>query len=210
MLNHTVQQIAASLAERFRILESLLRQSPKEQTDPMTSANGHGRLVAPETVRFERLLPGPIDRVWAYVTDGEMRGKWLASGVWNLRVGGRVELNFMHADLSPIKEPPPPGFEQMAGGHSAVGEVLAIDPPRMVAITWEGGSNVTFELAERGDEVLLTLTHHKLASRAEMLNVAGGWHTHLGVLEDQAHERTPKPFWSAWLALKGEYESRLP
>lgn len=183
--------------------------SPKEQSDTMTSANGHGRVVAPDTVRFECLLPGPIDRVWAYVTDGEMRGKWLASGAWDLRVGGRVELNFMHADLSPIKEPPPAGFEQMACGHAAVGEVLAIDPPRMVAITWEGGSNVTFELAERGDEVMLTVTHRKLATRAEMLNVSGGWHAHLGVLEDQAHGRTPKPFWSAWLALKGEYESRI-
>ena len=167
-------------------------------------------MIAPDTVRFERLLPGPIDRVWAYVTDGEMRGKWLASGAWDLRVGGRAELNFKHSDLSPIREPAPAGFEEMdAKGHQAIGEVLALDPPRMVAITWEGGSEVTFELTARGEEVMLTLTHRKL-TRADMLSVSGGWDAHLAVLEDQANGRTPRPFWSTWLALKGEYESRIP
>ena len=27
-------------------------------------------LVEPGTVRLERLLPGPVERVWAYLTDG--------------------------------------------------------------------------------------------------------------------------------------------
>lgn len=177
----------------------------------MTSTNAHGRVTAPQTVRFERLLPGPIDQVWAYVTDGGMRGKWLATGTWDLRVGGRAELNFKHADLSPIKEPAPAGYEEMATkGHQTVGEVLAVDPPRLVTITWDGGSEVTFELSERGDEVLLTVTHRKLPSREEMLSVSGGWHAHLAVLEDQARGRTPRPFWSTWTALKGQYDTIIP
>lgn len=181
---------------------------PKEHSDPMTSAHGHGRVVAPDTVRFERLLPGPIDRVWAYVTDGEMRGKWFASGDWDLRVGGRVELNFNHADLSPIKESPPPGFD--GKGHQSVGEILAIDPPHLVTITFDGGSDVTFDLSERGEDVLLSITHRKIANRAAMLSYSGGWHSHLAILEAHANGRTPPPFWSTWTALKGQYESIVP
>jgi hypothetical protein len=30
-----------------------------------------------------------------------------------------------------------------------------------------------------------------------MINVAGGWHTHLGILVDRLNERVPPPFWSA-------------
>lgn len=27
----------------------------------------YGTVIAPNTIRFERLLPGPIERVWAYL-----------------------------------------------------------------------------------------------------------------------------------------------
>jgi len=53
------------------------------------------------------VLPGPIERVWAYLMESEKRGKWLATGNMELRVGGRVELHFCHADLSPHAETPP-------------------------------------------------------------------------------------------------------
>jgi uncharacterized protein YndB with AHSA1/START domain len=44
----------------------------------------YGTIIAPNTIRFERLLPGPIERVWAYLTDPEKRAKWLASGPMDL------------------------------------------------------------------------------------------------------------------------------
>jgi len=31
-----------------------------------------------DTVRFERLLPGPIERVWDHLTDPELRQTWMA------------------------------------------------------------------------------------------------------------------------------------
>ena len=40
----------------------------------------YAKRVSKDAVRFERLLPGPIERVWSYLTDSEKRGKWLASG----------------------------------------------------------------------------------------------------------------------------------
>ena len=48
-------------------------------TDAAT-LSAHGELLEPMTVRIERMLPGPIERVWSYLTDSEMRGRWLATG----------------------------------------------------------------------------------------------------------------------------------
>jgi len=67
----------------------------------------YGTFTEPGTIRFERLLPGPIERVWSYLTESKKRGKWLATGEMELRVGGNVELIFNHADLSPHTEQVP-------------------------------------------------------------------------------------------------------
>jgi uncharacterized protein YndB with AHSA1/START domain len=48
----------------------------------------YGVVTEAGTIRFERVLPGPIERVWAYLTESKERGKWLASGEMDLRVGG--------------------------------------------------------------------------------------------------------------------------
>ena len=60
----------------------------------------YATVTAADTVRLERVLPGPIERVWAYLTEPEKRAKWFAGGPMELRVGGRVEFKFRHADLS--------------------------------------------------------------------------------------------------------------
>ena len=31
----------------------------------------NGTLLNPQTLQFQRLLPGPIERVWDYLTDAE-------------------------------------------------------------------------------------------------------------------------------------------
>ncbi len=43
---------------------------------------------------------------------------------------------------------------------------------------------------------MLVLTHRKLATRDDMIDVAGGWHTHLGVLAARLAGRSPGPFLS--------------
>lgn len=183
-------------------------------SEAMTKMEGQGQVTGPREVRFSRLLPGPIERVWDYITDAELRGKWLAAGPIEPRVGGRVELNFRHANLSPVQEEPPERYRDMhEKGHTQVLEVLTYDPPKLLKITWGGGdapSEVTFELAPEGDEVRLLLTHRKLAHRGEMVNVSSGWHIHLGILEDNLAGRTPRPFWSAWKAQEGAYDAILP
>jgi Activator of Hsp90 ATPase homolog 1-like protein len=66
----------------------------------------YGVVTEARTIRMERLLPGPIERVWDYLTDSTKRGKWFATGKMDLRPGGSVEFFFNHADLSAEKTPP--------------------------------------------------------------------------------------------------------
>jgi hypothetical protein len=39
--------------------------------------------------------------------------------------------------------------------------------------------------------------------------VTSGWHTHLGILDDQLRGRVPRLFWSTHAALETEYEKRI-
>ena len=42
--------------------------------------NGLGTLIEPGTLRMERTLPAPIERVWAYFVEPDKRAAWLAGG----------------------------------------------------------------------------------------------------------------------------------
>jgi len=171
-----------------------------------------GQATAPGEVRIERWLPGPAERIWAYLTDSEKRGQWLAPGRMELRVGGRVEHHFHHADLSHEKTPPPPN-EAYAAGHVLHGTITRCDPPRLLGYSWgdaAGDSEVTFELTPQdGGEVLLVVTHRRLGTRQAMASVAAGWHTHLGILADHLAGRDPRGFWSTHARLEAEYTRRF-
>ncbi len=172
--------------------------------------NDYGTVLSPPEVRFERLLPGPIETVWAYITDSRKRGEWFASGPMELRVGGKIQFHFKHSDLSPNTAPPPERFREMdRTGHESSGEVTEIDPPRHLAFLW-GNSEVVFDLEPKGDKVLLILTLRRLPSREEMLGVMRGWHAHLAILVDKANGRVPPAFWDVWRATDGVYDKRLP
>jgi hypothetical protein len=43
-----------------------------------------------------------------------------------------------------------------------------------------------------------------------MVDVSGGWHSHLDVLADIAYDRPRRRFWSIWEGLEEEYAQRLP
>lgn len=171
----------------------------------------HGAATGPGEVRLERLLPGPAERIWAYLTDGEKRGTWLAPGAMELRVGGRVEHHFRHADLSPEKHPPEK-YGAYDEGHVVHGTVTRCEPPHLLAYTWgdrDEDSEVTFELHPRGRDVLLVVTQRRLRSRDGMASVAAGWHTHLGLLADHLAGHPPRGFWSTHTRLEAEYSRRF-
>jgi uncharacterized protein YndB with AHSA1/START domain len=173
-----------------------------------------GHFTEPGTIVFRRVLPGPIERVWEYLTDPEKRGKWLASGEMELVVGGKVELHFHHADLSPIPEEVPEKYCTPEGSVSFTGRVTRCEPPRVLAYTWAESrgedSEVTFELSERDGKVELLLTHRRLGDDHDvLLSVAAGWHTHLGILVDRLAGTTPWPFWTTHEKHEADYTQAL-
>jgi uncharacterized protein YndB with AHSA1/START domain len=162
------------------------------------------------TVRFERLLPGPIERIWTYLTDSEKRKMWIAAGDMELRKGGKTHWFFQHKNIAKQGSPVPEAFKKVhQEGHVMNGEVLTIDPPRLLSMTWGEHSEVTFELTEQSNsDVLLTVTHRKL-TLGDMKNVMPGWHAHLGLLADLLNGRDPGDFWVTWQQMHTHYGAQL-
>lgn len=178
----------------------------------MENQDRYGTITAPNTIRFERTLPGPIERVWSYLTDPEKRGKWLASGPMELRVGGAARLTWLHREYAAGEELPEQ-FRNMEKGHSMDATVTRCEPPRLLAFTWgkrvEALSEVVIELTERGNDVLLVLTHARLPNQKDLLGISGGWHTHLDVLVELVNGRSSTGFWSKLMRLNAEYPQRI-
>ena len=167
----------------------------------------YGVLTEPATLKIQRLLPGPIERVWAYLTDSKLRRKWLAAGEMEMRVGATFELVWRNNELTNPPGRRPEGFGEE---HRMQSRITECDPPRKLAFSWQGSGDVSFELEPKGSKVLLTVIHRRLPDRATMGKVGPGWHAHLDVLVARVSGEEPEPFWDSWFRLKDEYDRRLP
>lgn len=165
--------------------------------------------LAEDVVRIERDLPGPIEKVWAYLTESDKRETWFARGPMELRQGGKVELTWENSKLSQNDDPPPPAFADKKV-HSLTGRILECEPPRLLSFQWGGDADsiATFELTPKGNRVQLVITHSRLSGRPGKINVSGGWHAHLGILEDILDGKTTRPFWRNFAKLHAEYDKR--
>lgn len=170
--------------------------------------DAYGVITEPATLTMQRLLPGPIERVWAYLTDSDLRRQWMAAGPMEQAAGAEFELTWRNDELT---DPPGARPENFGPEHRMTSRILEIDPPRKLAFTWYEKGEVIFDLKPVGGKVLLTLTHKGLGDRPMRLMVGAGWHVHLDLLADRLSSRTPKqPFWDGWQALRGEYDRRIP
>jgi uncharacterized protein YndB with AHSA1/START domain len=160
-----------------------------------------------DVLTIQRLLPGPIERIWSYLTDSELRRKWLAAGALEPQAGGAFEFTWRNDELTNPPGQRPPGFGEE---HSMQGKVLEISPPRRLLITWGAASDVLFELTPEEDQVLLTVVHRRPPSREVLLNVSAGWHAHLAVLVALLTETQPQPHWDLFSRLRLDYDQRLP
>jgi uncharacterized protein YndB with AHSA1/START domain len=127
-------------------------------------------------VRLERLLPGPITRVWDHLTRPELLPGWFGGhSSIEARVGGAVSLMNGHVRGTVTRWAPP---HQL----SYTWNVFAPgDGPDAVSAYPE--SYLTMTLEARGEQVLLILDHLPVLERFEKQN-AMGWHTFLDILTD--------------------------
>lgn len=173
----------------------------------IVTINTHGELIEPATLKIQRLLPGPIERVWSYLTDGELRRRWLAGGGMELTPGAEFELVWRNDELS---DPPGVRPEGFAEEQRMKSRIIACEPPRKLVFSWANGGEVSFELEPKGKDVLLTLVHDRLGDRSNRLGISAGWHMHLDIMAAHLANAEPESFWQGWQRLRAEYDQRQP
>ena len=131
-------------------------------------------------VRFERIYPHPVERVWRSITVPEEMASWFPNTVEvDLRVGGAMRFTFDPHLAEPMD-----------------GRVVELDPPKVFAFLW-GKDLLRLELAPEGVGTRLTLT--QTLEPDEAARNAAGWHV---CLDKLACEDTD------WEPLYEEYQRR--
>lgn len=172
-----------------------------------TNRDGYGMVPQPGTLKIERLLPGPIQRVWSHLSESGLRRRWLAAGELPAKVGSPVEFVWRNDELNDPPSQRPAGFPEEQRMH---GRIIAFNPPRSLSIAWDGFGELSYFLEEKADQVLLTMTQRGLPSRDIVVMFASGSHMHLDILEALLIGATPPQFWDGWSRLQEEYGERLP
>jgi uncharacterized protein YndB with AHSA1/START domain len=152
--------------------------------------------IGSDAIRLERLLDAPIETVWRYLTEAELRQQWFMGGTDAAGVG-EFDLLVDHDKLSTDKVPYPESFECFKGAVWSE-KVIRFEPPRLLETTFQGGKNgiVTYELQPEGNRTRLVLTHSKIESPSGFQDFGGGWNSHLTVLEEKLAGRSVRNFWA--------------
>jgi uncharacterized protein YndB with AHSA1/START domain len=153
--------------------------------------------IAPDCLRFERLLDAPLDKVWRYLVDPDLRARWFMAGPTDLKVGGAFGLTMEHDRLSDRSVPMPERYRPYVG-HSWAERITRLEPPHLLAFTWENGDagEVTFELSDVDGRTRLVLTHTGLRGPDDAVNFGGGWHSHLAALEQRVQGKVVPNYWA--------------
>jgi len=146
------------------------------------------------TLRFDRHLRHPIERVWRALTDQADLAHWYpqtVEGEW--RVGGK--LTFLDSSM------PDKPFE---------GVIWEFDPPRLLAHSW-GDDFLRWELEPDGPDATRLVLRNRIVDRTwPAWSTGAGWHACLDAL---AHRLDGEPI--PWTITEGakqlepEYRDRL-
>ena len=126
-------------------------------------------------IHVDEFLPYPPERVWDALTDSASLARWLMPNDFVARVGHRFT----------FVTDPVPGTDFDGIVHC---EVLELDRPHRLRISWAGGqavrTTVTWRLAPEGRGTRLLLDHEGFdpddpAQQAARHVMGGGWRSHL-------------------------------
>lgn len=166
-----------------------------------------GSILDLHTVELKRLIPGPIELAWDYLTKPELLKTWFADMSVEPRVGGAVVIRFSE--------------DESCNTTGVRGTVSEFRKPHVIAFSWfqqrlqPDGSRkgvdegaVRFELAERGEKVLLTLLHTGLPIH-ELASHSAGWDSFLGNLDSLMSGRGKIDFMAVFNELRPRYVERI-
>jgi uncharacterized protein YndB with AHSA1/START domain len=143
-------------------------------------------------LRFERRLAHSRDKVWRAITDPAQLTRWFPADLdYDLAPGAKIRFDFRDGE-----------------GPTLDGEVTELDPPRLLAYTWDRDL-LRFELRPDGEGCLLVFTH-AFDDRGEAAKVGAGWHAHFDLL--QARLDGQDVGWSAqdrWAEVHPGYLERM-
>ncbi|HEY7486348.1 MAG TPA: SRPBCC family protein [Streptosporangiaceae bacterium] len=150
------------------------------------------------TLRFERRLKHPVEKVWQAITDPAELAHWFPQKVEGASsvdggpfvVGAKLRFPFEREVV--MDGEALPDFE---------GEVLEVDPPRVLMYTW-ADDVLRFELIPDGPGCLLVFTD-TFSERGKAARDGAGWHVCLEGLVALLDGTAPPPE-DRW---KGLYET---
>src|SRR3954471_10650200 len=165
-------------------------------TEASTQMRAPVERVAPDAIRLECVLDAPVETVWRYLTEAELRSRWFMGGT-DATPGGEFDLLVDHDRLSDEVVPYPESYASFKGAVWTE-KVSRFEPPRLLETTFQGGKNgtVTYELFPDGDRTRLVLTHSGIVSPVGAQDFGGGWNSHLTVLEERLAGRGVRDFWA--------------
>lgn len=123
------------------------------------------------TLRFERRFPHSPEKVWKAITDPAELTHWFPQDVEGSFAPG-AKLRFVFRGEPPVLD------GKVIGDFD--GEVLEVDPPRLIAYRW-GEDILRWTLTPDGDGCLLAFTD-TVADRGKAARDGAGWHVCLDVL----------------------------
>lgn len=152
--------------------------------------------TASDTIRLERMLDAPIEKVWRYLTEADLRSQWFMGGS-DAQADSEFELLVDHDKLSEDEVSYPEGYAAFKGSVWTE-KVIRFEPPRLLETTFQSGKNgkVTYELFSEGDRTRLVLTHSGFQSPVGAQDFGSGWTSHLAVLQERLAGRRVKDFWA--------------
>jgi len=179
-----------------------------------------GELREDGTIVFERTLPGPIERVWTHIIDGDKRSLWLAGGDMPTVPDAMARMRFDHAALT--DDQPPAKYTGADAPLVMDYEVLLCEPPRHIRFTWPDArredqpppsgaitSVVDIQLIPRGKDVVLRLTHSGVHyGRDGTIGLLAGWDAHLALLGGELDGTRQRRFWAYFAEAEALYAKR--